>query len=339
MTRLETTNIENDVDFDLADGLETERLLLPSTLVIDQAETERILKYCIIVAFLLHFLLFFVVTRIVGLQPQNSLLKPGEKITQVRLVEPQEPWKTSEPPPKEAAAISDRDHTALKERLPKMPLPPKPPIGSMQEPPRRMASLAPPVAPEDLIKKKTESPEDDPKKANNQDRAQNKSRTLEKEVSSSNSKPRDNRKNIDLRPTRSEIARGLSSSVGGPNDFFPDGDIEEAVVDINTREDKFFSYMLHLKRKIQGVWVYPTAAAQSGLGGSLAVEFSISKEGELLYVNLLDSSGHSILDESAMKAIKSAAPYYPFPPRLHAKRLRIRANFIYVTSNFLRNIM
>ena len=85
--------------------------------------------------------------------------------------------------------------------------------------------------------------------------------------------------------------------------------------------------------------MYPTAAASSGIGGSLSVEFSIAKNGELVYVNLLDSSGHTILDESAIKAIKSAAPYYPFPPRLHAKRLRIRANFIYVTSNFLRNIM
>ena len=63
--------------------------------------------------------------------------------------------------------------------------------------------------------------------------------------------------------------------------------VEEAVVDINTREDKFFSYMLQLKRKIQGVWVYPASAAQSGLGGSLALEFSIAKNGDLLYVNLL----------------------------------------------------
>ncbi len=337
--RLEETLPENDMDLDLADGLEPERLALPSTLAIDESETERILKYCILAAFLIHAALFFVVTRIVGAQPQDALLKPGEKITQVRLVEPQESWNTKEPPPKDAAAISDRDHTALKQRLPKIPVPPKPPIGSMQEPPRRMASLAPPMAPEDLIKKRPEAPEEDAKKALQQERVQKKARTHEKESSPQNSPQKNHKKNIDLRPTPGEIAKGLSSSFAGPNDFFPQGDVEEAVVDINTREDKFFSYMLHLKRKIQGVWVYPTSAAQSGVGGSLAVEFSIAKNGELLYVNLLDSSGHSILDDSAIKAIKSAAPYYPFPARLHAKRLRIRANFIYVTSNFLRNIM
>jgi len=337
--RLEETLPENDMDLDLADGLEPERLALPSTLAIDESETERILKYCILAAFLIHAVLFFVVTRIVGAQPQDALLKPGEKITQVRLVEPQESWNTKETPPKDAAAISDRDHTALKQRLPKIPAPPKPPIGSMQEPPRRMASLAPPMAPEDLIKKRPEAPEEDAKKALQQERVQKKARTNEKESSPQNSPQKNHKKNIDLRPTPGEIAKGLSSSFAGPNDFFPQGDVEEAVVDINTREDKFFSYMLHLKRKIQGVWVYPTSAAQSGVGGSLAVEFSIAKNGELLYVNLLDSSGHSILDDSAIKAIKSAAPYYPFPARLHAKRLRIRANFIYITSNFLRNIM
>ena len=337
--RREETHIDEDLDIDLKDDFDRERFVLPSSLVIDDGETQKVLKYGILTAFLLHLILFFVVARVVGFQPASSLLKPGEKVTQVRLVEPQESWKPDEPPPKDSAAMSDRDHKAEKERLPKMPLPPKPPIGSMQEPPKRMASLTPPVAPEDITKKKPDAAEEEINKAVEQQKAQKKSRTQDKDVSSSPQKPKNNPKRIDLRPTPGEVARGLSSSVAGPNDFFPDGDIEEAVVDINTREDKFFSYMLHLKRKIQGVWVYPTAAASSGIGGSLSVEFSIAKNGELVYVNLLDSSGHTILDESAIKAIKSAAPYYPFPPRLHAKRLRIRANFIYVTSNFLRNIM
>ncbi|MGC8658966.1 MAG: energy transducer TonB [Desulfomonilaceae bacterium] len=337
--KLQESNIDDNVDLDLTDGLETERLALPSSLVIDKTDMERVLKYCLLVALLLHLLLFFVVTRVIGLQPSHSLLRPGEKVTQVRLVEPEDSWKKNEAPPKQAAAMSDRDHTALKQRLPKMPIPPKPPIGAMQEPPKRMASLAPPMAPEDLIKKKAETPEDQKTKSIQDERVQKKVETVEKENGSTDTKSKNRRKKIDLRPTPREMAQGLSRTFSGPRDFFPDGDVDEAVVDINTREDKFFSYMLQLKRKIQGVWVYPAAAAQSGIGGSLAVEFSIAKNGELLYVNLLDSSGHSILDESAVKAIKAAAPFYPFPPRLHAKKLRIRANFIYVTSSFLRNIM
>jgi protein TonB len=142
----------------------------------------------------------------------------------------------------------------------------------------------------------------------------------------------------DLAPTPQDIINGLSSARSSP-DFFPDGDVEEAVVDMNTREDRFYNYLLHIKQKIQGVWVYPSVAARSGLGGSLVVEFLIAKTGDLLEVKLLDSSGHAILDESAMKAIRSAGPYHAFPERLRAQRLRIRANFVYVTSSFYRSIM
>jgi protein TonB len=142
----------------------------------------------------------------------------------------------------------------------------------------------------------------------------------------------------DLRPTTQDMKQAFSAQPGG-GDFYPDGDVEEAVVDINTREDRFFSYLLSLKRKIEAVWIYPQSAARAGLGGTLTLEFVIAKEGKLEHVNLLDSSGHAILDESAQSAIKAAAPYNPFPPSLRAKRLRIRANFIYVTSDFFKRVL
>ncbi|MFC1834380.1 energy transducer TonB [Thermodesulfobacteriota bacterium] len=125
---------------------------------------------------------------------------------------------------------------------------------------------------------------------------------------------------------------------GSPG-FYLDGDVEEEVVDINTSDGKFYSYLLHLKKKIQGVWVYPKGAANSGIGGQLKVEFLIAKNGQLIDCKLLDSSGHHVLDHSAVSAIQTAAPYNPLPRRLRTKRLRIRANFIYVTQSFFRRIM
>lgn len=312
---------------------------------LENSKLEKIFKYCVIVALIVHFSLIAAIPLLQSLVTPSSFLKPGEKVTQVRLVEPQEQEKPVEPPPKEASAISDRDHTALKERLPKIPPAPKAPLGQMDAHDQRMASLMPPAAPENPIKPKKESPEketpeEEARKKPSVERNPNINKKPEKEPSQQQARPDSvKKKNIDLRPTQQELAKGMSRTMPGSTDFFPDGDVEEAVVDINTREDKFYSYMLHLKKKIEGVWVYPSTAAKSGLGGSLAVEFSIAKDGQLLYVNLLDSSGHTILDESALRAIRSAAPYFPFPPRLQAKRLKIRANFIYITSNYLRNIM
>lgn len=328
---------------DIEDEVEIE-LVRVGYRTIESDKFDRLFKYCVLVALLLHFALVAAVPYFQHLAQPKSLLRPGEKVTQVRLVEPQDLEKAPEPPPKEASAISDRDHTAAKERLPKIPTAPKAPIGQMEATEQRMASLIPPVAPESPAKPNKENvekeiPPEDLKKKSTSEKPVNLNRKHDKEQpQDSNRTPGAKRKNIDLRPTPQEIAKGLSQSPGA-TDFFPEGDVEEAVVDINTREDKFYSYMLHLKKKIEGVWVYPSSAAKSGLGGSLAVEFSIAKDGQLLYVNLLDSSGHTILDESALRAIKSAAPYFPFPPRLQAKKLRIRANFIYVTNNYLRNIM
>lgn len=306
---------------------------------------NRILVACILASLLLHFGLVFAIPRFVGIPQPDSVLKPGEKATQVRLVEPKPTEPTSVPPPETVSAISDRNHVTEKERIPKLPPSPRPPLGSIDPPEKRMASLAPPVAPEDFVREKDEpkpQEEDDtgeekPKPSVQQPQHKN-GRTKTKDALERRTSKKQQQRRVDLRPTPEELQTALSGPGGGA-DFYPDGVVEEAVVDINTREDRFFSYLLHLKRKIQGVWVYPSVAAKSGIGGTLTIEFSIAKDGELVYVNLLDSSGHAILDESAKTAVRTAAPYHPLPESMRAKRLRIRANFIYVTQNFFRNIL
>lgn len=302
-----------------------------------QPESDTVLKYCIVVSLVLHFAFLAWLTRIADLTPTKALLKPGEKVTSVRLVEPQKPQKEPEPPPKHASAISDRDHTAKKQRIPKRPPTPKPPLGKMERPRQRLAALSPPRVPEDLIKPETRNK---PKKQVNRSEESKTERPEKKPLTQRQAKKKDLRRSpIDLRPTPQEVAQGLSY-YGGTSEFYPDGDPDEVVVDLDTQAGgRFFSYLLHLKRKIQGVWVYPNSAARSGIGGHLTVEFGVNKDGRLLYANLLDSSGHTVLDQSALRAIRTAAPYLPFPPRMKAKRLRIRANFIYVTGNLFGRIM
>lgn len=330
-----------DMALDYCDGIDDS--LRPEEAIrgsesMETSQGERILKYCLIASFILHISFFVSLPYLAELTPTKALLQPGEKVTQVRLIEPETPKTMAEPPPESASAISDRDHTAERQRHPKMLPGPKAPIGNMEKPEQRIASLAPPPAPEDLVKPREEITKKDlaPKAPGPSEKANNR-----------HSKPRDQtdtrskqnsaikKRAPDLTPTPGDIA----AAARGGTEFFPEGDLDEAVVDINTREDRFFSYLLHLKQKIQGVWIYPSVAAKAGIGGALTVEFSISKDGELLYVNLVDSSGHAVLDECAMKAIKTAAPYFPFPERMKAKRLRVKANFIYVTGNHFGSIM
>ncbi|HEX9878758.1 MAG TPA: energy transducer TonB, partial [Candidatus Binatia bacterium] len=61
----------------------------------------------------------------------------------------------------------------------------------------------------------------------------------------------------------------------------------------------------------------------------LVVEFTVLGDGSLSGARLIRSSGFSILDEEALRAVRSAAPFYPIPPWIHKKRLAIIASFEY----------
>ncbi|HIK58895.1 MAG TPA: energy transducer TonB [Nitrospinaceae bacterium] len=104
---------------------------------------------------------------------------------------------------------------------------------------------------------------------------------------------------------------------------------DDEPVSLDTTEVKYASYFARIKHQIERVWIYPNDAAKRGISGDLNLTFSISKDGNLLGARLLDRSGYEILDIAALKAVKEAAPFYPFPSNFQRKKLTIQANFIY----------
>ncbi len=108
------------------------------------------------------------------------------------------------------------------------------------------------------------------------------------------------------------------------------GDEEE--VSLNTTEIKYADYMARIKHQIEKVWTYPEQAARKGISGQITLRFKLSKDGNLLSVRMIESSGTKILDVAAIKAVKGAAPYYPFPATITTKKLVITASFIYSPS-------
>jgi len=75
--------------------------------------------------------------------------------------------------------------------------------------------------------------------------------------------------------------------------------------------------------------VYPSQGTKRALSGELTLKFEISKDGNLVSLRLINSSGSNILDANAVKAVRGAAPYYPFPITITKKRLSILATFVY----------
>ena len=100
-------------------------------------------------------------------------------------------------------------------------------------------------------------------------------------------------------------------------------------IPLDTKEAKYVSYFNRIKQQIQLVWTYPIQAAEKKISGQLTLKFEISRDGNLLSVGLTNSSGFNILDVAAIKSVKEAAPYYPFPITIKKKKLSILATFVY----------
>ena len=100
-------------------------------------------------------------------------------------------------------------------------------------------------------------------------------------------------------------------------------------IPFDTKEVKYASYFSRIKQQIQQVWVYPIQASEKQISGQLTLKFEISRDGNLIGVHLTNSSGFNILDISAIKSVKQAAPYYPFPITIKKNRLSILATFVY----------
>jgi len=81
------------------------------------------------------------------------------------------------------------------------------------------------------------------------------------------------------------------------------------------QEYRFAQYVEDWRQKVErvGTLNYPDAA-RGKLYGSLLLSVSIRADGSVEKVGVQRSSGHKVLDEAAMRIVKMAAPYAPFPP-------------------------
>ncbi|MBF0611651.1 MAG: energy transducer TonB [Magnetococcales bacterium] len=107
----------------------------------------------------------------------------------------------------------------------------------------------------------------------------------------------------------------------------------EGAVDINTRQVKYADYFRGVKHRIEQVWVYPNSAKKNRQTGNLLLEFTIDREGNMVEIELLRSSGVSLLDDAAIKAISKAGPFPPLPNEWNKQQLRVKVTFEYLMRN------
>ena len=100
-------------------------------------------------------------------------------------------------------------------------------------------------------------------------------------------------------------------------------------ITFDTKELRYHSYMLRLKERIEGIWIYPPEAAEKGIYGDLYIRFTIKKDGRLGNIELLRTSGYRSLDEAAIMALKDAEPFWPLPEEWKKNELIITGHFVY----------
>ncbi len=94
----------------------------------------------------------------------------------------------------------------------------------------------------------------------------------------------------------------------------------------DTRESDVAVYLDSWRRKIErvGTMNFPDVARRKGLSGTPVIEVTIGANGKLLETTIRRSSGHPEIDEAAIRILKLASPYDPFPRELTAKHDEIR---------------
>lgn len=98
---------------------------------------------------------------------------------------------------------------------------------------------------------------------------------------------------------------------------------------LNLQHDRLVSFFRRFHGRVERVWNYPAEAAQNGIEGTLELLIIVSKEGELIDVELKQTSGSDILDFEAIQAVYRAAPFGPLGRHYPHDELRIRAHFSY----------
>jgi TonB family protein len=129
------------------------------------------------------------------------------------------------------------------------------------------------------------------------------------------------------RPARPSIRDQIASL--GSGEWAEGQGSAKQTIDLDNREPQYVDYLALLKRRIERVWGYPPEAANNGISGDLLLIFTLNKSGSLIDLRLIRSSGFPVLDEAAIRAVKLAAPYDPFPAYMGSDPWNIRASFTY----------
>lgn len=108
-----------------------------------------------------------------------------------------------------------------------------------------------------------------------------------------------------------------------PNVTFAEGDYsDKQPANVLVQED-FADYMAAVQDKLRTMWQPPDFLEE----GHVRVYFKLNRQGKVVAADIIESSGNDIYDESAIDAIKRAAPFGEFPEHTLREHIAIKYSF------------
>ncbi len=112
-------------------------------------------------------------------------------------------------------------------------------------------------------------------------------------------------------------------------------------ISARTKEFKYASYMRDWVAKVErvGELNYPDAARRQNLSGKLIVQVALYPDGRVREITIRKPSGHKILDDAAVRIVKLAAPFAPFPDSIKKETdmLYITRTWVFTSGNRLQS--
>ena len=111
-------------------------------------------------------------------------------------------------------------------------------------------------------------------------------------------------------------------------------------ISANTKEYAYASYMAAWVARVEriGNLNYPDDARRQELHGQLVLTVGLNRDGSVKSIDIIQPSGHKILDDSAIRIVNLSAPYNALPKDNDAiDELYITRTWQFLPGNILRN--
>jgi protein TonB len=110
-------------------------------------------------------------------------------------------------------------------------------------------------------------------------------------------------------------------------------------ISANTREYAYAAYMTAWVARIEriGNLNYPDEARREQLHGQLVLSVDLNRDGTVKSIDVIQPSGHKLLDDAATRIVKLAAPFPPIPVQEGIDELYVTRTWQFLPGDILRN--